>query len=157
MTLPVRRALLRRGFAFLAFTLCGHAPAATEPLITADESAREQRRLDAPVAVARLRAAGAPRIDVVAPDLDAPVAAPVSFRIRFVADSPATIDPASLKVYYGAFRIDITERLLKQAQIVGDTLELADAKIPAGTHRLLVKVKDTLDHVGERLITLTVK
>ena len=148
---------LRCALALLALTCCAQALAATEPLITADESAREQRSLDMPVAVARTRAAAAPRIDVVAPDLSAPVAAPVSFRIRFVADSPAAIDPASLKVYYGAFHIDITERLLKQATIAGDMLELADAKIPAGTHRLLVKVKDTLDHVGERLITLTVR
>ncbi len=127
------------------------------PLITAEESLREQNNLATAVPVMRGRALTAPRIDVLSPDLSQAQSPPLSIRLRFDTDSPASVDPASLKVYYGVFRVDITERLLKQAKLQRDGLELINAQIPGGTHRLLVEVRDTSGRTGQKLLTLVVK
>lgn len=150
-------AVLVAACAAASFAAQSAAHAADFTLITPEESAAEQARLSVPLELRRTRAAFGPRIEILQPDVNGPVATPVSFRIRFVPESPATIAPGSLKVLYGVFKVDITDRLLKAAKFADNVLEMDGAKIPPGTHRLVLNVRDSADHVGERLVTVVVK
>src|SRR5471032_1047538 len=85
----------------------GHA----QQLITEAESAAEQAHLSQGILMAKaIPPPGAPQIEVMEPDMKQTLKAPFAVRVHFVTDGKATITPASLKVYYGVFGIDITDR-----------------------------------------------
>jgi hypothetical protein len=149
--------LISRLLAAAALCACAVASAQDAPLITRAESDAEQKMLKQSILVPKSMAPGSPTIDVVEPDLKLELAAPLFIKIRFVTEGKATLVPESLRVYYGAFGIDITDRLMKKARFEKDMLILDRADIPAGKHRLLVKIKDSSDRGAEKLVTLTVR
>ncbi len=126
-------------------------------LITKAESDAEQKTLKQSILVPKATTPGAPQIDVLEPDLKNEVAAPLFIKIRFVTEGAATLVPDSLRVYYGTFGIDITERLMKRARFEKDMLILDRADIPTGKHRLLVKIRDSSERSAEKLVTLVVR
>lgn len=131
--------------------------ARAEPLITAAESAAEQAQLSTAIALPRVRSLSGPRIEVVEPNLQRPLAAPVQIKVRFDAQGAASVVRDSFKVYYGAFGIDITERLLKRARFDNNLLQVDRAEIPAGTHRLRMKIVDSDGRATEKLVTFTIQ
>lgn len=149
--------LITRLLAATALLACAAAQAQDAPLITRAESDAEQKMLNQSILVPKSVAPGSPTIDVVEPDIKGEVAAPLMIKIRFVTEGTATLVPGSLRVYYGAFGIDITDRLMKKARFEKDLLILDRADIPAGKHRLLVKIKDSSDRGAEKLVTLMVR
>ena len=142
--------------ATLALAAAG-AHAQAWSLVTQAESDAEQARLKQSVLLPKAATKGAPQIEIVEPDLRNALAAPLVIRIKFVPEGASTLVPASLRVYYGVFGIDITERLMKRAHFENDMLVLDRADIPAGTHRLLLTIKDSTDRTAEKLLTLTVR
>lgn len=104
-----------------------------------------------------VRTAGAPVIEVLQPVLDGrKLASPLPIQLEFRAGTDATIDPASLRVFYGALQIDVTQRLLKSVAVRPDGLRVEQAAIPAGSHRLVVQIADTLRRVGTRELRFSV-
>lgn len=95
-------------------------------------------------------APGAPRIELQAPAIDAPVKAPVNIRLAFNTESPAQARPDSFKAYYGRLRLDITQRLLGAAKVTASGIQVDGAALPKGQHRLLLRLEDTLGRIGER-------
>lgn len=99
----------------------------------------------------------APVIEVISPELKAPIAAPVAIRLRFKGAAPGEPKPESFKALYGSFRIDITERLRKRATISKVGLELAGADIPSGRHQIVMSIEDTAGRKAEQLVTFEVE
>ncbi|MES2148814.1 MAG: hypothetical protein V4508_03380 [Pseudomonadota bacterium] len=145
--------------ALAAFGLCAASALAQSSwtLITKAESDAEQKRLGQSILVPKSLTVGAPQIEVMEPDLKNDVPAPVMIKVKFVTEGKSALVPDSLRVYYGVFGIDITERLMKKARFENDVLILDRADIPAGKHRLLLKIKDSTDRSAEKLVTLTVR
>lgn len=98
----------------------------------------------------------APRIELLTPDLKAPVASPTRIHLRFRPAAPATVRPETFKVRYGAFKIDITERLAGVAKVTPDGIDVSEAKLPKGSHKLNVEVQDSAQRVGQRTIEFQV-
>ena len=150
---------MRRCF-FLPFTLSclvAAAPLHAEALISAAEAAAEQAQLDKAIPLARVRSLSGPKIEVVEPNVLRPLAAPLQIQVRFGAQGAANVVRESFKVYYGAFGIDITERLLKRARFENNVLFVDKADIPAGTHRLRMKISDSEGRATEKLVSFTVQ
>jgi hypothetical protein len=146
---------------FLRFLICFSGliaiPALSQQLITQAESDAEQKRLSIGMLTSKaMPVKGSPQIEVMEPDMKAELIAPLQIRIKFVTELGATLLPDSLRVYYGTFGIDITDRLMKKAKFENDTLTLDRAEIPTGTHRLLLKIKDNTDRTSEKLLTLNI-
>ena len=125
-------------------------------LITTAESEAEQKSLKQLILVPKAITPGAPSIEVLEPDLNAELASPLLIRVRFKTYDKATLVPGSLRVYYGVFGIDITERLMMRARFDNGTLILDRTDIPVGKHRLLLRIRDSNDRSTEKLLTLTV-
>jgi hypothetical protein len=98
-----------------------------------------------------------PAIEIVRPVVkEGKVASPVAIEVRFKPVSGKTIDPASFKLYYGAFKLDVTDRLLKTAKVTPNGFSIDKVDIPAGSHRLVMKVADDTGAAGIKEIKFTV-
>jgi hypothetical protein len=94
----------------------------------------------------------APKIEVAAPNLTAPLTSPMPIQMNFAVTSPATIKPETFKVLYGAFGIDITQRLLSTAKVTAQGMNVPEANLPSGKHKLQLSVEDSLGRKGVRVV-----
>lgn len=94
----------------------------------------------------------APKIEVTAPNLAAPLASPTPIQLNFAATSPATVKPETFKVLYGAFQIDVTQRLLAAAKVTAQGMNVPEASLPSGKHKLHLSVEDSMGRKGYRLV-----
>jgi hypothetical protein len=101
--------------------------------------------------------AGAPRIEVLVPDVTKPVGAPTSIEVRFVTTAPAEPRPESFKVLYGAFRIDVTQRLLGVATVTKEGIKVSGANLPSGKHQLALTLADTQGRETVQFLQFTVQ
>jgi len=98
-----------------------------------------------------------PMIDIRSPSLAGPVKAPVSIDLRCLTSGTAKINWESLKILYGAFRLDITERVRKEAKVLPDGIQIASANLPSGSHKLIIQVANTEGRQAEREVRFTVE
>ena len=131
------------------------SPAAPGLLVSEQEASasRAAPQLNARTA----RVPDAPQIDIIAPDIKASITSPTVVQLRFKPVSPAVIKPESFKALYGAFRIDITSRLLKVARLDGEGLTVEGAQLPSGSHRIALEIEDSAGRVGSQLLSVTVQ
>jgi hypothetical protein len=156
-------------FAALALAIFTSTNAALLPtrgftLVTADEYRRlkEQASKVNPESVppeARALDIEAPKILVDAPQSGVLQHPPLHLALRFEPAADAKIDLSTLQVIYklGPIRVDITDRVrpfvtLTEAGVFGSS----STAIPAGTHTVTVRIRDTLKRLGERTITFRV-
>jgi hypothetical protein len=99
---------------------------------------------------------GAPTIDVEQPDATKPITPPVTIRIRFKAQSGATIDPSSFRAKYGWLGIDITSRIIANAKVDASGIVAENANIPAGQYQVTLQIADNLHRVGTRVFNFSV-
>lgn len=97
-----------------------------------------------------------PRIEIVSPDLSKPVVMPTRIEVRFLPAKPAEAKPETFKAQYGAFRIDITQRLLGVTKVTKDGISVSEAVLPSGSHQIALSVVDTMNREGQRMISFTV-
>ena len=98
-----------------------------------------------------------PSIEVIRPVVkEGKVASPVAIEVRFKPVAGKAIDPASFKLFYGAFKLDVTDRLLKTAKVTPTGFSIDKVDIPAGSHRLVMKVADDTGAAGIKEIKFTV-
>jgi hypothetical protein len=100
---------------------------------------------------------GAPRIEVLVPDVNKPVGAPTSIEVRFVTTAPAEPRPESFRVLYGAFRIDVTQRLLGVATVTKEGIKVSGANLPSGKHQLALTLADTQGRETVQFLQFTVQ
>jgi hypothetical protein len=98
-----------------------------------------------------------PAIELVNPQIMAgPVPSPVSIELYFRTDG-APIDMKSFQAYYGALRLDITDRIMERAKVTPSGLKIENAQIPKGTHRLFLAVSDVKGRRSDREIRIQVQ
>jgi hypothetical protein len=159
---PVRVAAIA-GFALaLTFaTLFGSTTTLAGPiaLVTLDEvRAEAQARIEEPPRMRSLPAPGAPKIQVLQPEISgAPLQNPIRIELQFSSASDADIDPASFRAYYGFLRIDITERIVNSVRVAKSGLKVENAEIPPGSHRLFLRIADMKERVTETEVRFAVE
>ena len=134
-----------------ALMFCCAVSASAIDLITPDEARRSQQA--PPVVEAQSSAADpmAPLIAVVDPQvIDKALKNPFKMEIDFKTQAGARLDFSSFKAYYGAFKVDITERLLKAATRTSSGLRLNEVNVPSGSHKIVLRIKDDQSRMGER-------
>jgi hypothetical protein len=99
----------------------------------------------------------APVIDVITPKLDGPIGSPTPILLKFVPKVPSNVKPDSFKAYYGSFQIDITNRLLGVAQVTAQGINLKEAALPKGSHKIILNVQDSEGRVGSKTIEFEIK
>lgn len=147
-----------------ALVACAGAAWATEPawLVTPEEvredAAWAQQHPGAGEFAAKAFTPGAPAISMIAPaSLAEPLKAPFPIRISFKAQDGAAIKPDSFRALYGFLKVDITDRLAAHAKIAPEGIDVERADIPAGSHRILLRISDDRDRQGETEIRFTVQ
>lgn len=100
---------------------------------------------------------GAPRIVIFQPDVDKTVQSPFPIEIFFRPSEGQRIEWGSFRVYYGTFQFDITNRILPIAKIHDNSIYIAQAEIPAGRHKLTLKIADERQRVSRRDVEILVK
>jgi hypothetical protein len=100
---------------------------------------------------ARTAADGAgPSIVLLKPSLSAITRGPVDIQVRFQAAEGSRVEVKSLRVLYGWFGIDVTEKLLAHAQVTADGFIAKDTDLPSGHHKVTVEVKDDRNRIGRK-------
>ena len=100
----------------------------------------------------------APSIQLIDPDgLDRPLKNPFKMEVLFKPQQGAMLDFSSFKAFYGTFKIDITDRLLKEAVKTSSSIRLANVDVPSGRHKLLISIKDNLGHTAAKEIAFKVE
>ena len=131
--------------------LCCAMFASAIDLITPEEARRSQQA--PPVVEAQSSAADpmAPLIAVVDPQaIDKALKNPFRMEIDFKTQAGSRLDFSSFKAYYGAFKVDITDRLLKEATRTASGLRLSNVNVPSGSHKIVLRIKDDQSRMGER-------
>ena len=99
----------------------------------------------------------APLIYLVTPQLGAPIASPTPIELKFESIQPSKVKVETFKVLYGAFQIDITKRILGVAAMTQQGVQVREANLPAGKHKLTVILEDSEGRVGEKQIEFEVR
>jgi hypothetical protein len=93
----------------------------------------------------------APEIALVDPqDTGKPLHNPFNMEVLFKSRSAAGLDFSSFRAYYGAFKIDVTDRLLKEAARTPTGIRLTNVNVPSGPHRILLQIRDSMNRVAEK-------
>jgi hypothetical protein len=98
-----------------------------------------------------------PRIEIVYPDVRTPVVSPTRVQLMFRTVTPANIQPATCRALYGTWRVDITKRLLQYAKVTSDGINVDEAALPPGSHRIFLEVQDSDGRIGSQVLSFTVQ
>jgi hypothetical protein len=103
--------------------------------------------------------ASVPVIEIVKPEplLDLKLKAPFSIAVLFKGQDDAPIVPATFKVLYGAFKLDITNRITQFVTVTPGGFTLDNARMPSGKHRLTLQVQDEKQRMAERELRVEVE
>jgi hypothetical protein len=147
---------IRQLFAILiaaAAACCGMAQAQ----LVSEQEAAESRAPRERITTKAIPAPDAPRIRVVAPNVSNPVASPTQIQVQFQPTSPALIRPDPFRVLYGSFRIDITDRITASSKVTAQGIDVAEAKLPKGSHKLFIEIQDSAGRTGQSPLQFVVE
>jgi hypothetical protein len=122
-------------------------------LITPDEEARDSA---APEGPAPVDLPPPPTIDLLRPDISAPVRNPVTIEVRFRAGANHAIDMRTFSATYGRLGLNITSRLLEHAVTTSDGLSAENVELPTGSHRVTLSIADTSGKTASRTFRFSV-
>jgi hypothetical protein len=156
---------MRTAMAFFLMVAAAAVASAAPPggfdLLSSQEYQKElsARALPGATLVPRAADLNAPSITVMSPDSRAPIQPPVDIEVRFKPAAGASVNVASLKILYGFLKLDITQRILQApgVQVTAAGLTAKGARLPSGSHKLLIEVTDNLGRAGRQLLEFTVK
>lgn len=125
-------------------------------LVTEQEHADFLASLEsAPEQILSIKSA-VPSVLVESPALDgSEIKGPIDIIVRFITSDDASIDMKSLSISYGFF-MDVTDRILAEAEIAADSFVVRNANVPKGKHRFTIRVKDSLGRQAEKEIKVVV-
>ena len=129
---------------------------AGQPLVSVDEM-NASNNAKPPFTAKAVAAKDAPLIELSAPKLSAPVSSPTVIEVKFQSTAPSTVKPESFRVLYGSFEIDITKRILNVAKVTETGVNVQEASLPKGKHKLLMVVEDTSGRRGNKTIEFEVQ
>jgi hypothetical protein len=141
----------------VAASLVFASAAASAQWLVTPEEAEAARSAPQPPATRSVPVPGAPVINVVLPNVSSPVPSPTPIQVRFDAAMPASINPETFKVRYGALRLDITDRILASSKVTPTGIDVPRASLPKGSHRLFIEIQDSAGRTGQRQVQFTVE
>ena len=134
-------------------------PASAIQLVTKEEMIRSQKAPPVLEAAAAPADPLAPQITLVDPEAngtDKVVRNPFKMEVIFKPQEGAALDFKSFQALYGSLKMDITDRLLKEAVKTPNGLRLANVNVPSGKHRILLRIKDSQNRLAEKEIQFRV-
>ena len=134
-------------------------PARALQLVTKEEMIRSQKAPPVIEAAAAPADPLAPQITLVDPEAngtDKVVRNPFKMEVIFKPQEGAALDFKSFQALYGSLKMDITDRLLKEAVKTPNGLRLANVNVPSGKHRILLRIKDSQNRLAEKEIQFRV-
>ena len=113
-------------------------------LVSPEEVARERLRGEPPRVRGSARGGdfGGPEIVLVNPHSLKNIPSPLDIELRFMPNPPSRIVRDSLRVLYGFFGTNITDRITKHAEVTPSGLLAKNAKLPAGSHSIPIEISD---------------
>ncbi len=102
------------------------------------------------------RSLDAPLIEVLSPDINQVLQAPIDIDIRFTATPGAMIALHTVRVRYGVIGLDITERLRNVGAVTKEGIRARGALLPLGEHPMIVDVQDTNGNRTQHRFTLRI-
>jgi hypothetical protein len=142
--------------AVLSLLLTASTGARAQVLVTEAEAAAA-RAAPEPPTVKGAPVPDAPHIRLLAPDLTGPITSPTRIKLTFEPTAPAAIRPESFRVRYGALRLDITARITAVSKVAPEGIDVAEAALPKGSHRLFLEIQDSMGRTGERVLQFVVQ
>lgn len=124
-------------------------------LVSPDEFARSEAAPHIETKAVLVSEPGAPEIVVISPQAKGRIQTPMDIRLAFVPAEGSQIDRESIRILYGWLKLDITDRVLKHASFSTTELSASGADIPAGNHKILIRVSDNRGRTGERVVRFT--
>lgn len=91
----------------------------------------------------------APKIIVNLPQEGDSYISPIDIDVSFISADDAQVVPDSLRIRYGAFGIDVTNRVVENATVGTTGIKSNGAELPPGRHSLTVSIKDTKGRLGK--------
>lgn len=100
-----------------------------------------------------------PAIEILQPQpgADRKVATTFPINVRFRSQADAAMVPSTLKILYGANRVDITSRIVRLAQVSPQGFSVAQVQVPPGKHLLVFQIEDEKQRVAEVELRLEVE
>lgn len=127
-------------------------------LVTKEEMQKSQKAAPVLEANATPQDPLAPQITLVDPDsAEKAIKNPFKMEVLFKPQEGASVDFKSFQALYGGLKLDITDRLLKEAVRTSTGLKLANVTVPAGKHRILLRIKDSQNRIAEKEIQFKVE
>ena len=100
----------------------------------------------------------APQITIVEPDsIDKAIKNPFKMEVLFKSQDGAVVDFKSFQAFYGLLKLDITSRLLKEAEKTSMGIKLSNVNVPSGSHRILLRIKDSQNRLAEKQLYIKVE
>jgi len=143
----------------VAISMSTLLPASAIQLVTKEEMIRSQKAPPVLEAAAAPADPLAPQITLVDPEAngtDKVVRNPFKMEVIFKPQEGAALDFKSFQALYGSLKMDITDRLLKEAVKTPNGLRLANVNVPSGKHRILLRIKDSQNRLAEKEIQFRV-
>jgi hypothetical protein len=91
------------------------------------------------------------------PIRDRSITSPTPVKIKFLPTPPSVVKPETFKVLYGSWELNITSRITGKTRVTEQGLEVAQAELPSGKHKLLISVEDSNGRVGNRTLEFEVR
>ena len=127
-------------------------------LVTKEEMLKSQKAAPVLEANATPQDPLAPQITLADPDsADKAIKNPFKMEVLFKTQDGASIDFKSFQAFYGSLKLDITERLMKEAVRTATGIKLANVTVPSGKHRILLRIKDSQNRLAEKEIQFKVE
>ena len=96
-----------------------------------------------------------PGIELVSPAPGANVKSPLPLKIKFVGRNNIPVETGSVKLTYLKIpTVDLTDRV--KSHVTKDGIEMGQADVPPGNHRIRIDVKDAEGRTASTTITLAV-
>ena len=142
----------------VTFIVCGVSTAvfSGQLLVSVDEM-NASNNAKPPFTAKAVAPKDAPLIELSTPKLSAPVSSPTPIELKFQPTPPSAVKPETFKVLYGSFEIDITKRILNVAKVSATGVNVQEASLPKGKHKLLMVVEDTSGRRGNKTIEFVVQ
>ena len=101
-----------------------------------------------------------PSIELLSPSINKgdTLASPMRIELSFNPKEGAKILPSSFKVTYdmGMLELDITDRILGQAEVTPSGLIVSGAELPIGSHSITISISDDQRHTGKVDLSFTI-
>jgi len=142
---------------FVLFALGFHTAVFAGQFLITPEEMKASNAAKPPFAAKAAAPKDAPLIELFVPKLTAKIISPTPIELKFQPMPPSMVKPDTFRVLYGAFELDITNRILSVAKVTESGVFIQEASLPKGKHKLMMVIEDTSGRRGMKAIEFEVQ